>query len=83
VADIKRGFVFTHQHLLDPYWKPVVEMSEKYADAPKATMIVTRATKRTVWYGYKPITPITATRPVYRMDRAQFEATYGPQGDNQ
>lgn len=80
MADIKRGFVFTHKHLLDPYWLPDIDAGEKYStDAPKATMVVTRATKRTVWYGYKPITPITATRPIYRMDRAEFETTYGAQ----
>jgi hypothetical protein len=42
--------VFTHLRMLDPDWTP--STGQKYADAPKARMQVTRMTATTVYYRY-------------------------------
>lgn len=65
----KRGDRFTHLSILDPDWEPAP--GEKYADAPKATMVVTRTTKESVWFSYadEPGVP-------RHMDRKTFEERY-------
>lgn len=69
-SPVKRGFTFTHQSALDPRWKPAE--GQKYADGPKAVMIVTRVTKDTVWYGY-----LGDENPGgFTIDRRSFEARY-------
>lgn len=45
-----KQILFTHLRVLDPDWKP--EPGQKYADAPKAQMRVTRMTNTTVYYRY-------------------------------
>lgn len=66
---VRPGYEFTHQTVLDPSWQP--GPGQRYADAPKARMVVTRATRTTVWFGF------TAHRGVQRLDRQVFEARYG------
>lgn len=67
---VKRGFTFTHDSIIDPTWKPAP--GQRYADAPKARMIVTRATTETVWYGYAEAPHVTG----WRMPRDRFEARF-------
>lgn len=45
-----KPILFTHLRILDPDWKP--GPGQKYADAPKAQMKVTRMTMTTVYYRY-------------------------------
>lgn len=47
---VKRGDQFTHDRKLDLDWKP--GPGEKYKDAPKARMRVTRVTNNTIWFTY-------------------------------
>lgn len=39
----KKGDQFTHLHALDPSWNP--GPGEKYADGPRAKMVVTRTSR--------------------------------------
>lgn len=77
MPDVKRGYTFTHKHFIDPNYAPDVDAGEKYATGPKATMVVTRATKHTIYYRYAPL-PGAGTR--YCMGRTEFEQTYGSVG---
>lgn len=65
------GYVFVHKTRLDTTWKPDPCKGEKYTDAPKEVMRVTRVTTQTVWFG-----PIGASKADTRMDRQQFEREY-------
>jgi hypothetical protein len=70
-TDVRRGYIFTHDQLIDENWTP--GDGEGYADAPKARMVVTRATLHTVWY--KPIG--RHGRAACAMDRGEFESRFG------
>jgi hypothetical protein len=45
----KAGQRFRHARQLDVTWQP--GPGQRYADAPKATMVVTRVAAGRVWYG--------------------------------
>lgn len=64
-----RGQRFTHKHFIDPGWEP--GPGEKYRDAPKAEMVVTRVTLGGVYYGYAQ-----TGKGGWYMDRPTFEQTY-------
>jgi hypothetical protein len=66
----KPGDRFRAAHILDPGWKPGPD--QKYADAPKAVMAVTRVTAHTVWYGYAD-----AGKAGWRADRNRFTEVIG------
>lgn len=51
----KQGDVFRSKHLLEPTWKP--GEGQKYKDAPKALMVVTRVTSTSVYYDYQSLHP--------------------------
>lgn len=68
---LKRGFEFTHTRMLDPRWKP--GPGERYADGPKAIMVITRVTKHTIYFKYAH----DSERAVpFSLDRRAFELTY-------
>ena len=46
---MKRGYLFYHARLLDPYWKP--GPGQRYADAPAALCRVTAVRRGRVYYG--------------------------------
>lgn len=69
---IKKGYKFTHDHLLDPRFVP--GPGQRYSDAPKAEMVVTSIRKDTVYYGY---TNLGTPRGYWTMDLAKFEEKYG------
>lgn len=73
--DVRKGETFVHDRLLDTDWKP--GPGEKYADAPKALMVITRTTSDQVWYGYFPAHP--RSTPRYVMARPEFTARFGDQ----
>jgi hypothetical protein len=50
MSDSLVGKLFQHQSILDPDWKPAP--GQKYADAPKAIMIVTRVFHGSVYFKY-------------------------------
>lgn len=68
----KRGMTFTHHSFLDTDWQP--GPGQRYVDAPKRRMVITRVDRRTVWYGHaadeKP-------KAAWREARAVFEEEYG------
>jgi hypothetical protein len=64
---------FTHLSYLDPDWQP--ESGQKYADAPKARMRVTRTTRTTVWFAYADA-PTAPGQAGFTLQRSQFEADY-------
>ena len=68
----KRGQRFTHDSFADPNWKPTD--GQRWADAPKAVMEITRVTSETVWYGYAEHDDGTGG---FRMSRGQFLERYG------
>lgn len=54
-ADVRAGFRFVHPSILDPNWTP--GPGQKYADAPRATMRITRRSGQSIWFGYDPDGP--------------------------
>lgn len=50
MTTIAPGMTFTHWAFLDPDWRPAP--GQKYRDAPKATMRITRVTATLVYYSY-------------------------------
>jgi hypothetical protein len=75
-AQVARGATFTHDRMLDPTWRPAP--GQRYADGPKARMVVTRVAGPMVWYGY-----VGAGRAGWRMDRDEFVARFGGSLDTQ
>jgi hypothetical protein len=69
-SDIAAGYTFRHRHFLDPAWKP--SAGERYRDAPKAMMIVTRVTATTVYFTY-----VGSTRGAWKLARQSFNDQYG------
>jgi hypothetical protein len=65
----KERRTFVHQHYLDPDWQP--GPGERYRDAPRALMEVSRATSTHVWYRYAG-----GTSSGWVMPRETFEAEY-------
>ena len=66
----KQPILFTHLRWLDVDWKP--GPGQKYADAPKARMQVTRMTKYAVYYRYAD------GGGKFCMDRATWDRDYAP-----
>lgn len=67
---LARGFTFTHERMLDTTWRP--GPGQKYADAPKVTMVVSRVTRDLVYFkpaGYPKTAPLA-------LNRGVFEARY-------
>ena len=75
MSEIRKGFEFTHERLLDPDWEPKGEQT--YRDCPKAKCIVTYLSKYSIFFGYVG-TPISA----FRASRGVFTRTYGKGTDN-
>jgi len=69
---IRPGDEFTHDHKLDLSWKP--GPGQKYADAPKARMQVTRVTNNTIWFTYAG-----QTGPGWCLQRSTFAGAFGAQ----
>lgn len=63
---------FTHLRILDPAWRP--GPGQRYADAPKARMRVTRMTATTVYYTYADAKP--GARSAWKMPRATWDTHY-------
>jgi hypothetical protein len=78
MSDIKRGFTFTHLHFIDPTFTPNAAAGEKYAAGPKAPMVVSRATRTTVYYKHGRELP--GIGGSWCMARDEFEETYGGTG---
>lgn len=55
-AEIRVGRRFRHKRQLDPAWRP--GPGQRYADAPKRELVVSRITRSRVWYK-APETPET------------------------
>jgi hypothetical protein len=68
-VSVTRGFTFTHASRLDPDWVP--GLGQKYVDAPKQRMEVTRATSTTVYFRPEGSRAVSSYLP-----RAEFEARY-------
>ena len=74
--EIRKGFTFTHESLLDPDWEP--KSGQTYRDdCPNAKCLVTYTTRGTIFFGYVG-TPISA----FRASRGVFTKTYGKGADN-
>jgi len=71
--EIRKGFSFTHESLLDPDWEP--KDGQTYRDCPNAKCIVTYTTQGTIFFGYVG-TPTSA----FRASRGAFTTTYGKGG---
>lgn len=69
MTTVKRGLTFTHLTWIDPDWHP--GPGQHLADGPKAEMVVTRATKTTVYYTYAG-----GTKGAWKMARAEFTKRY-------
>lgn len=67
---VKVGLTFRHDYFLDPDWVP--GSGQRYADAPKAAMIVTHVAGGRVWYGYDQ----TVTKGNWVMDLTKFTEQY-------
>jgi hypothetical protein len=50
MATVKAGMTFTHDRIVDPDWTP--GPGQKWADAPRARMVVTRVAKGSVFFSY-------------------------------
>jgi len=74
--EIRKGFSFTHERLLEPDWEPKGEQT--YLDCPKAKCIVTHTTPGSIFFGYVG-TPISA----FRASRGVFTKTYGKGADHE
>lgn len=66
---VAAGWEFTHNRILDPTWTP--GEGQKYADAPKARMVVTHADERTVFYGH-----VGSRKAAWFMTREAFMARF-------
>lgn len=72
--EIRVGDSFVHDSYIDPDWTP--EPGQKWADGPKARMLVTKVTSLTVWYASTPRRNAKG-RIRAKMPRSVFEARYG------
>lgn len=63
---------FTHRHFLDPGWIP--GPGQKWRDAPKATMRVTKMTPYAVYYTYAD----SKRGGSLKMARQTWDAEYAP-----
>lgn len=75
---IKPGDEFTHSSILDPDWRPDIQAGERYKDAPKARMRVTRVANHRVWFGYARDKDTNAPGG-FMSGRSFFERAYGAQ----
>ena len=69
---IKPGDEFTHDRKLDLSWKP--GPGQRYKDAPRARMRVTRVTQHTIWFTYA-----TSDKTGWYLSRKVFENAFGDQ----
>jgi hypothetical protein len=68
---------FLHLHTLDPDWQP--GPGQKWRDAPKARMRVTKMTRLAVYYTYANAEP--GARGAFSMTRETWDRDYAPNLD--
>lgn len=66
------GREFTHAQIVAEGWRPTE--SQKYSDAPRARMVITRATDRRIYFTYAG-----GTKGHWWLSRDAFMAQYGEQ----
>ena len=71
---IKPGARFTHASFLEPGWVP--SKGQKFADGPKAEMVITATTSTLIYYRYANVQPDATNEGAWVMDRPIFVDRY-------